>query len=81
MADLVVFRTLSYQHEAEVVKSVLEGSGIEAVTVSDDCGAMDPALGLVRGVKVLVAADQIERAEDVLSSHPGDDPPDAPPSE
>ena len=80
MADLVAFRTLSYQHEAEVVKSVLEGSGIEAVTVSDDCGAMDPALGLVRGIKVLVAADQIERAEEILLCHPGDEPPDALPS-
>jgi hypothetical protein len=73
--DWVVFRTFNYQHEADVVKSVLEGSGIEAVTNSDDCGALDPALGLVRGVNVLVAADQLERADSILDAVAGDDDP------
>jgi hypothetical protein len=79
--EWVVLRIFSYQHEAEVVKSVLEGSGIEAMTIGDDCGALDPALSLVRGVRLLVAADQLERAEEILLSHPGDDPPGEPPSE
>lgn len=81
MPEWVVLRTFSYQYEAEVVKSVLEGSGIEAMTNSDDCGALDPALGLVRGVKVLVAADQLEKAENVLGASREDNPSDAPPSE
>ncbi len=81
MADMVVVKTFSYQHEAELAKSVLEGSGIEATTNSDDCGALDPALGLVRGVKVLVPADQIERAEDVLGALSVALPPDTSPPE
>ena len=81
MPEWVVVRTFSYQHEADFVKSVLEGSGIEAMTNSDDCGALDPALGLVRGVKVLVAADQLEKAEDVLGALPADGPPDTSPTE
>jgi hypothetical protein len=68
VSEWVVVRTFGYQHEAEIVKSVLEGSGIEAITSSDDCGALDPALGLVRGVKVLVAIEQLEQAERVLGA-------------
>ncbi|MCX6543277.1 MAG: DUF2007 domain-containing protein [Acidobacteria bacterium] len=68
VSEWAVVRTFSYQHEAEIVKSVLEGSGIEAITSSDDCGALDPALGLVRGVKVLVATEQLEQAERVLGA-------------
>ena len=81
MPEWVVVRTFSYQHEADFVKSVLEGSGIEAMTNSDDCGALDPALELVRGVNVLVAADQLESAEDVLGALPADEPPDTSPTE
>jgi hypothetical protein len=78
---MVVLRTFSYQHEADVVKSVLEGSGIEAMTTGDDCGAMDPALALVRGVKLLVAADQREQAESVLANSGEGNPSDEPPAE
>lgn len=80
MPEWVVFRTFNYQHEAEVVKSVLEGSGIDAMTTSDDCGALDPALSLVRGVRLLVAADQIDKATSVLDASREDDPSDAPPA-
>ena len=80
MPEWVVVRTFSYQHEAEVVKSVLESSGIEAMTNSDDCGALDPALGLVRGVKVLVATDQLEQAERILGLPPADQRPDTSPA-
>jgi hypothetical protein len=81
MPEWVVVRTFCYQHEADFVKSVLEGSGIEAMTNSDDCGALDPALALVRGVNVLVATDQLEQAESVLGAPRGDDPPDTPPAD
>ena len=81
MPEWVVLRTFSYQHEAEIVRSVLEGSGIEAITNSDDCGALDPALGLVRGVNVLVAADRLEQAEDVLGAVPEGQPLDTSRSE
>ena len=81
MPEWVVIRTFSYQHEAEVVRSVLEGSGIEAITNSDDCGALDPALGLVRGVNVLVADDQLEQAENVLGAPRADQSPDPSPAD
>jgi hypothetical protein len=61
-----VLRTFSYRHDAEAVKTLLAANGIEAAIVSDDCGAVDPALGFVRGIQLLVPADQLDAARDVL---------------
>jgi hypothetical protein len=63
MSELMVLRTYSYRHEAEVVRSVLEGHGIHAEVMSDDCGAFDPALGLVRGAHLMVSQGDADRAD------------------
>lgn len=68
MPDQVVVRTFSYRHEAEVARSFLEGHGIEASVTSDDCGSVDPALGLVRGVHLLVDEAQSDQARRLLES-------------
>jgi len=68
MPDVVVIRRFSYRHEAEVVRSVLDASGVVAFVTSDDCGSVDPALGLVRGACVAVAAVDAARAEEVLAA-------------
>jgi prophage DNA circulation protein len=68
MSDQVVVRRFSYRHEAEVARSFLDGHGIEARVTSDDCGAVDPALGLVRGACLVVAADNAARAEELLDA-------------
>ncbi len=68
MPELVVIRRLNYRHEAEVIRSVLEASGIEALVTSDDCGSVDPALSLVWGANICVNADDVERAEDILAA-------------
>lgn len=66
MPERVVLRRCNYRHEAEVIRSVLEGDGIEALVFSDDCGSVDPALGLVRGVCVAVADEDVAQAEELL---------------
>ena len=53
---------------AELVKSVLAGNGIEAIVSGDDCAALDAALSLVRGVRVMVMSDRVEEAEQVIES-------------
>jgi hypothetical protein len=78
MSDQVVIRRFSYRHEAEVARSFLDGHGIEAWVTSDDCGAVDPALGLVRGACLVVTDENAARAEELLGSPP--EPPDADPS-
>jgi len=67
MSERVVLRRFNYRHEAEVVRSILEGDGIDALVTSDDCGSVDPALGLVRGACVVVAADDAARSEELLA--------------
>ena len=67
MATLVVFRTFNTRAEAEAVRAVLSGCGIEARVRSDDCGAVDPALAFGRGVELLVPEDDVERAAGVLA--------------
>jgi len=70
MANHVVVRTFSYRHEAEVARSFLDGHGIEAWVTSDDCGSVDPALGLVRGACLVVANENAGRAEELLDAPP-----------
>ncbi len=52
--------------EAELAKGLLSSHGIEAVVYSDDCGGMAGGQTFVRGVKVLVPVNDIERAKQIL---------------
>jgi hypothetical protein len=61
-----LLRTFNSRHEADFIASVLSSEGIRAVVFSDDCGAVDPALGFVRGVEVYVAEEDLERARQIL---------------
>jgi hypothetical protein len=67
MSTFVVLRTFNSRNEAESVQAILSGSGIETLVESDDCGALDPALGFGRGVQLLVAEEALDRAADVMS--------------
>jgi hypothetical protein len=68
MASRVVLRTFNYRHEAEVVKGYLQARGIESFVISDDCGAVDPALEYGRGTQLLVAEEDLRRAMDALAA-------------
>ena len=61
-----LLRTFNSRHEADFVASVLASEGIRAVVFSDDCGAVDPALGFVRGVEIYVAEEDLDRALQLL---------------
>lgn len=75
MDHRVVFRSFSYRAEAEIVRELLQANGIDAFVVSDDCGAVDPALQFGRGANLLVAAADRGRAERLVSeSLAGADP-------
>ena len=67
MDTRVVLRTFNYRHEAEVVKGFLAATGIDSFIISDDCGAVDPALEYGRGTHLLVAEEDCGRAVDALS--------------
>ncbi|HMB69608.1 MAG TPA: DUF2007 domain-containing protein [bacterium] len=60
--DLVEVARYSSRTEGEIAVARLESDGIEAFASVDDGGGAIPALDLVRGVRILVAAQDEERA-------------------
>ena len=67
MSGRAVLRTFGSRNEAEAVRALLSGSGIDAFVDSDYCGALDPALAFGRGVELLVAEEDLERAALIVS--------------
>jgi hypothetical protein len=64
---LVVVRTYSYRHEAELARSALEAHGIEAMIEADDCGGQRPLIGaILGGVKLVVRRSDESRAKKFL---------------
>ena len=72
--DLVVIRTFLNTVDAELARSALEAAQIDSMVRADDAGGMRPHLW-VNGVDLVVRADDVERANEILGDEPG------PPSE
>jgi hypothetical protein len=53
--------------EAQLIVGLLESEGIEAVTSSDDAGGQEPQWQLTQGVRVLVAPEDEERAQQLIA--------------
>jgi hypothetical protein len=53
--------------QAEITVNMLEGFGIHAQIWADDLGGVGPGQSFVHGVKVLVEAEDAERAGEVLA--------------
>ena len=64
--ELVVVGTFLNKIEAELAHGALEAADIESMVAADDAGSMRPGLWM-SGVKLLVRADDVERAAEVLS--------------
>jgi hypothetical protein len=64
--DLVAVRTFLSRIEAELARSALEAAEIDAMVQADDAGGTQSGLWLARGVRLLVRAEDVCRAEDVL---------------
>jgi hypothetical protein len=63
----VVLRSCASMHEAIVLRSVLEGTGIDCVLPDEHSLGVHPGLTyMAGGVRLLVRAEDLERAEDVL---------------
>ena len=74
--DLVAIRTFTNGIEAEVARSALEAAQIDAVVRSDDAGGLHPGMWTASGVRVLVRAEDSQRAEEILSAPTIVDAPD-----
>lgn len=65
-ADETVIGTFTSRALAEISAGVLEGAGIPYRILSDDAGGAYPMLDLTRGVRLIVAEDDAERARELL---------------
>jgi hypothetical protein len=65
--QLVVVRTFVNRIEAELAHSALEAAEIDSTIIDDDAGGTQPELWL-RGVKLLVREDDVERATEILDA-------------
>ena len=66
--DAVVLETFPSRIEAEMAQGILESEGIEAVVMADDAGGAYPMFQFIRGVKLLVAAEDEARAQETLAA-------------
>jgi hypothetical protein len=66
--DAVVLETFPNRIAAEMAAGLLESEGIEAMVLADDAGGAYPSLQFVRGVRVLVAAEDQYRAREILAA-------------
>ena len=65
--DFVLLRTCNDLQEASILRSVLEGSGIEARIADENFASLYPGVMVAAGgVRLLVRASDLERANEVL---------------
>jgi hypothetical protein len=64
---LVAVGTYHNKIDAELAQGALEAAGIEAIVSADDAGGLQPGLWVAEGVKVLVRAEDVEQAKEILS--------------
>ncbi len=65
--DAIVLETFSNRIEAEIAAGLLESEGVEAMVMADDAGGAYPSLQFVRGVRLMVAAEDQYRAREFLT--------------
>jgi hypothetical protein len=65
--DWVEVGVFNFRHEAEVARSVLEGSGIAAMVNSDDAGGQRLDLQFIRGARLYVQRQDEDRAREALA--------------
>ena len=63
----VVVAMFTLRHEGEVAQGFLMNAGIPAALFADDAGGMEPNLAFVRPARLVVRAEDAERARELLS--------------
>ena len=64
---MAVVRTFINEIDATMAMSALEAAGIESAMRRDECGGIQPAMGL-SGIDVIVADEDAETAAEVLNA-------------
>jgi hypothetical protein len=64
----VAIKIFSNEVEATLAQQLLQDSGVSAFVFKDDAGGMEPHLQRTRGVRLVVARRDAERAREILQS-------------
>ena len=64
---LVAVGTYPNKIDADLAQGALEAGDIEAMVTADDAGGQQPALWMGKGVRVLVRAEDAEKAKEILN--------------
>lgn len=75
--SIAVLRTYHNEMEARVAAAVLEAAGIPAQVMADNAGGAYPSLSLIFPVRLLVHAEDVEAANEVLDDPDSLEDPDA----
>ena len=65
-SELVVVHSFGNRQEAEMAKSALDAAEIDSLVQSDDGGGMETGLWSSNGVKILVRAEDLPAAREIL---------------
>ena len=66
MKDPTILRGFTDRAEAEVARGLLETEGIEAAISADDLGAEGPGITFGKAIDLVVEADDVARANELL---------------
>jgi hypothetical protein len=64
--ELVTVDVFTNEPEAYLAKGALEAFGIDCMISRDDCGGQRPHLALTGGLRLMVRANDAQRAAEVL---------------
>ena len=67
MENLTTLKIFNTRIEAEVLRSLLESSGIKSWILSDDAGNMYPAQASINGVRLMVRDEDFKTASELLT--------------
>jgi len=69
LENLTTLKIFNNRIEAEVLRSLLESSGIKSWILSDDAGSMYPAQASINGVRLMVRDEDFKTAIELLTSN------------
>jgi len=69
-SNLVLVRTFPNHIDADLARSALEAAEIESIIQADDAGGVQPGLWVGTAIGLLVKAEDLARATEVLNTSP-----------
>jgi hypothetical protein len=69
LENLATLKILNNRIEAEVLRSLLESTGIKSWILSDDVGSMYPAQASINGVRLMVRDEDFKTASELLAKN------------